>query len=176
MSEYRKTYEGNTYFITLTVVDWVDIFSRREYSEVIIESLGFSQKNKGLEIYSYVIMTNHLHLIVSREKGKIGDWVRDFKTFTSKKIVELILSNHQESRKEWLKFLFKFHAKKINKLNGYSLWKEGYCPIVIDSNEILQQKLDYIHDNPVRAGFVNNPEEWRLSSANIESPIKILEL
>jgi len=176
MSEFRKTHEGYLYFITLTVSGWADVFIRREYSDVILDSLEFSQKYKGLEIYTYVIMTNHIHLIVSREKGKIGDWVRDFKSYTSKVLTSIILENSGESRKEWMKMIFKFNAKQSNKKTGYSFWQDGFHPILLDSNSIIDQKVEYIHNNPVKAGFVSNQEDWRLSSAHLESPIKVLEL
>ncbi|RVU23354.1 transposase [Sandaracinomonas limnophila] len=175
MSEFRKTHEGYLYFITLTVSGWVDVFSRREYAEIIIENLKYCQVNKGLEIYAYVIMTNHLHLIVSRDKGKIGDWVRDFKSFTSKELTRLIKKNPQESRKDWIQMVFKFNAKLRNKEFGFSFWQDGFYPVCLDSNAKIDQKLDYIHINPVKAGFVSNSEDWRLSSAHIESPIKVLE-
>ena len=176
MSEKRKTYPGGLYFITLTVVGWVDVFTRRENATIIIESLEYSQKNKGLEIYGYVIMTNHLHLIVSRKEGIIGDWVRDFKTYTSKRLTEMILNNPSESRKDWMEMVFKYYAKLVNRLNGYSFWSDGYYPVELNSNYLIDQKLEYIHDNPVRAGYVLNQEDWRLSSACVESPIKVLPI
>jgi REP element-mobilizing transposase RayT len=176
MSESRKSYPGGLFFVTMTVLGWVDIFTRRIYSDIIIESLEFSQKNKGIEIFAYVIMTNHLHLIVSREHGIIGDWVRDFKSFTSKKITKIIFNEIQESRKDWIKMVFKYHTKIIDGEKGMSFWQNGYFPIDLTSNYLIDQKINYIHENPVRAGFVSNPEDWRLSSASPESPIKVLDL
>jgi len=122
-------------------------------------------------------MTNHLHLIVSR-KGELllSDLIRDFKSYTSKQFLKLILENSQESRKEWLEMIFRFHGKGIKQNEVFSFWQKSSHPVALWSAEVIQQKVDYIHDNPVRAGFVSEPHEWRLSSASVHSPIVVCEL
>lgn len=87
------------HFITATVVDWVDVFSRKIYKDCIIECLAFCIKNKGMILYSYVIMSNHIHIIVQSEEGKLSDLLRDFKKFTSKTILEK-MQTQPESRRE----------------------------------------------------------------------------
>lgn len=177
MSELRKTYAGGLFYLTFTVVAWADVFTRRLYTEELVKNLNYCQENKGLEIYAYVIMTNHLHLIASR-KGEelLSDLIRDFKSYTSKRLLQLILENPQESRKEWLEMIFRFHGKSTKQNEVFSFWQKSSHPVPLWSAEVIQQKVDYIHDNPVRAGFVSEPHEWRLSSASIYSPIKVNEL
>ena len=87
------------HFITSTVVDWIDIFTRQAYRDIVIESLDYCIKNKGMLLYGYVIMSNHIHLIIQSEEGKLSDLIRDFKKFTAKNILKKI-QNSPESRKE----------------------------------------------------------------------------
>jgi hypothetical protein len=106
--------------------------------------------------------------------------LRDFKSFTAKKVMNAIGANPVESRKEWLINQFEFHArispqKQERQSDSYRIWKHDNHPFYLYSNKMIQQKVDYIHFNPVEAGFVNEPHEWRLSSANSNSPIKTEE-
>lgn len=87
MSEYRKTTPDDLYFITLTVVGWVDVFSRKEYKDVLVKNLKYCQQKEGLEIFAYVIMTNHLHLVARRQYGDLTELLGRFKSYTSKKIL-----------------------------------------------------------------------------------------
>jgi REP element-mobilizing transposase RayT len=89
------------HFLTATIVDWVDAFSRKSYRDCVIECLDFCIKNKGMILYSYVIMSNHIHLIVQSKDGKLSDLIRDFKKFTAKTILEKI-QTEPESRREWM--------------------------------------------------------------------------
>lgn len=92
------------FFITITVIDWVDVFTREEYKNLIVESLDFCRRKKGLCIYAWVLMTNHLHLIVSHniDKEHLANVIGDFKKFTAKKVIKAIIDNPHESRKQWL--------------------------------------------------------------------------
>src|SRR5437660_7092382 len=98
---YRFKDQYTAYFITLTVIDWVDIFTRKEYKDIVIDSLNHCIKHKGLNVHEFVIMSNHLHAIVSSNKEPLSNIVRDFKKFTAKRIIEAI-QNINESRREWL--------------------------------------------------------------------------
>ena len=91
-----KDQEG-IYFVTFTVHQWIDVFTRAEYIDILLDSLRFCQKDKGLQIYAWVVMTNHIHLIISSKNGKLSDTIRDFKKFTAKKIFEAIETNPKES-------------------------------------------------------------------------------
>ncbi|RYF09536.1 MAG: transposase, partial [Flavobacteriales bacterium] len=135
------------YFITCTVNQWADVFTRNIYKEILIDSLKYCQKHKGLIIYAWVIMSNHIHLIISSEKANLSDIIRDFKKFTASKIVEAVQINQQESRKSWLLWL-------LRKDNQIIFWKEGYHGEQIITKEFYDIKLNYIHENPVRSGIV----------------------
>ncbi|WP_162428664.1 REP-associated tyrosine transposase [Pontibacter pudoricolor] len=156
---------GGLYFLTMTVVDWVDIFTKPVYKHIIVDAFKFCQEKKGLELYAWVLMSNHLHLIAAAEEGRnLSDILRDFKGFTSRKIVATI-QEEPESRKQWLLHRFEFSAKLNPKVRHYKLWQDGNEAKELISNEFIDQKLDYIHQNPVRAEWVDEPEHYRYSSA-----------
>ncbi|WP_436516250.1 REP-associated tyrosine transposase [Ekhidna sp. To15] len=159
-----KDQEG-LYFLTFQVVGWVDIFSRKVYRDIVVESLNYCRKNKGLKIYSYVIMTNHLHIIVQSEKGALSDTIRDFKRFTSNRIMNEVENNNQESRKEWIEMVFRYHAKYNGRVNDKQFWTHENHAVELTDNDIIDSKLDYIHSNPVRAGWVESGEDYLYSSA-----------
>ena len=156
----------NLHFMTDTVVDWVDIFTRPVYKHIVVESLQYCQQKKGLIIYAWVLMSNHLHTIVScNENEKIGDIWRDFKKYTSKKILTTLENDISESRRAWMLDRFEFKARKDKRIKQYKFWQDGSDEQLIFSADYLKQKLNYIHNNPVTAEFVNSPEEYRYSSA-----------
>jgi putative transposase len=170
----RTASTDELYFVTLTVIDWIDVFTRRIYSDLIIENLNYCQQHKGLNIYAYVIMTNHIHLIANAESGSLGDVLRDFKTYTSKEMIKLLTDNQLESRRDWMLKAFK-KSGSLNPLNkDYQFWQNGNYPVLLYSNSVIDQKIDYIHENPVKAGFVGSAHEYWYSSANPESPLKII--
>ena len=170
----RTASTDELYFVTLTVVDWIDIFTRRIYSDLIIENLTYCQQNKNLNIYAYVIMTNHIHVVANVEEGSLSDVLRDFKTYTSKELVKLISDNPSESRRDWMLNAFE-KAGRYNPLNiHHQLWQNGNYPVLLYTPEVIDQKIDYIHENPVKAGFVGSAHEYWYSSANVESPLKVI--
>ncbi len=152
------------YYITLQVVYWVDIFTRPTYRDIILESLAHCQKEKGLDVFAYVIMSNHIHLIAKSEKEDLSAILRDFKKYTSKKIVEAI-EESTESRKNWMLRLFMHAAKRQNKKGTYQLWTHENHAVQLFSNAMIQEKVEYIHHNPVRGKIVSKPEEYIYSSA-----------
>ncbi|MGB4577170.1 MAG: transposase [Paludibacter sp.] len=157
---------GEVYFVTDTVVDWVDIFTRPIYKHIVIESLEYCQEHKGLIIYAWVLMSNHLHAIVGSEgEAKVSDIWRDFKKFTSKDIIATIKTEISESRTEWMLNRFEYSGKNDKKIKNYRFWQEGNDAQGIYLNEYFEQKLNYIHYNPVKAEIVNSPEDYRYSSA-----------
>lgn len=169
----RKAYSEEINFVTLTVIDWIDVFTRRVYSDFLIDCLNYCQNEKGLEIYAYVLMTNHLHMIVKASKAPITDVLRDFKTFTSKELFKMIKENRKESKKSWMLMAFRKNGRK-NKLNHFhQFWQNGSHPVALYSNNVIQQKVDYIHLNPVKAGFVDEPSKYYYSSANPSNPLGV---
>jgi len=150
---------NNAYFLTLTVVNWVDAFSRKNHRDIIIDSLKYCQKNKGLIVFAYVIMTNHIHLVANtNEPFLLKDVIRDFKKFTAKRIIEEIQCE-PESRREWMLALFLLNAANSKKHKEYKFWKEGNHAIELFSNKFVWQKINYIHNKPVASGFVELPQE-----------------
>ncbi|MFW6222047.1 MAG: REP-associated tyrosine transposase [Bacteroidota bacterium] len=162
---YKIADQQGAYFLTLSVVYWVDVFTRQTYRDIIIENLRYCQKNKGLVIYAYVIMSNHIHLLVQSLEENLSGTIRDFKSYTSKTILENI-NNVSESRKEWLLKHFEIAAKKHKRNSNYQFWTHNNHPEIIYSDKFVKQKLEYIHNNPVKAGIVRNPEDYIYSSAS----------
>ncbi|MFC5409235.1 transposase [Larkinella bovis] len=158
-------FDEYAYFLTLTVVDWVDVFTRPVYKNIVVDSLRYCQHHKGLELYAWVLMTNHLHLIASTKAGcSMSDLLRDLKKFTSKALVKSVTEG-PESRQQWMLYRFEFAGRYNPKIKDYKLWQDGSEPKEIFSDSFLAQKLQYLHNNPVRAGIVEYPEEYLYSSA-----------
>ena len=154
---YRVYDQEELYFVTFTVHQWVDVFTRYQYVDILLESLRYCQENKGLKIYAWVVMSNHCHLIIRTEGTRLTDVIRDFKKYTAKKIIEAIENNESESRKSWLLWLLK-------KDDHIWFWQEGYHAKEIVDRKFFESKVTYLHMNPVRAGIVQKEEEYLLSS------------
>lgn len=164
-TKYKPGDDAVPHFVTFSVVGWIDVFSRESYKEIMLDSLQYCQEHKGLLLHAWVIMSNHVHLIISSQTNKIEYIVRDLKKYTSKKIITAITQNPAESRKEWMLNIFRFTGSNNKNNKEYQFWKQDYHPIELDTHEKLQQRLDYLHDNPVRAGLVREPWEYKYSSA-----------
>ncbi len=164
MSAYKFNDDRGLYFVTFTVVEWIDVFTRKDYVTIILDSLKHCQKEKGLIIYAWVVMSNHLHLIISREGSgnDISAIVRDFKKYTSTQIIKAIENNPRESRRNWMLWIFKSAGNKNNKF--YPFWNQDIHAEQLISNKFQDQKLDYIHNNPVKANVVDAPENYLYSS------------
>lgn len=162
---YKIRDQALPHFITATIVDWIDVFTRKSYRDCVIECLDYCIKNKGMILYGYVIMSNHIHMIIQSEEGKLSDLIRDFKKFTAKTILEKI-QNEPESRREWMLERFKLATKTHLRNKNYQFWQYGNHPKEIYSNKFMWSKLDYIHLNPVRAGIVEKASEYIYSSAS----------
>ena len=146
-------------------MDWIDVFTHISYKEIIINSLKYCQSNKGLKLYAYCLMTNHIHLIASANGNKkLFEIIRDFKKFTNRAIIEEINSGN-ESRKKWLLNKFEFAGRYLTRIENYKVWQDGYHAIELISSDFTFQKLNYIHQNPVTAGIVSEPEHYIYSSA-----------
>jgi REP element-mobilizing transposase RayT len=166
MGVRNKITDNNMYFLTMTVVNWIDVFTRPIYKHIIVDALQYNIKNKGLIVSGWCLMSNHLHLLSEADEGyHLSDILRDFKKFTSKAIIKEIIDNPQESRKKWLLNEFAFAGKILKKPQAYKFWQEGNAAKEIYSTKFLEQKLDYIHNNPVKAEIVAEPHEYLYSSA-----------
>lgn len=165
MSEKYKFHNSEgCYFVTITVVNWIDLFTRKELKYIIIDSLKHCQREKGLVIHAWCVMPSHLHLIVRSEKEKLSDILRDFKKFTSKEIVKTIeLIN--ESRRRWLLKSFIRAGQDLKRITNFKVWQDGNHPEEMVTNEFMQQKIDYVHNNPVHDEIVDEAEYYWYSSA-----------
>jgi len=161
---YKIDEQSGAYYLTLQIVNWADLFSRQVYRDIVIENLRYCIVNKGLVVYGYVIMSNHLHLLLQSSIGQLSDTIRDFKSYTSKKFIQYIEQNN-ESRAEWLLKVFKEAAFSHKRNSHYQVWTHENHAVHVYSDKFVTQKLDYIHNNPVRAGLVRQPEDYIYSSA-----------
>lgn len=165
-TKYKFTDKEGIYFTTCTVVGWTDIFTRDIYREILLDSIRFCQSNQGLRIHAWVLMTNHLHLICSCRPGNdLALVLRNMKSFTAMKLIDAIIKNQKESRKENLLNVFESEGKKSSNNFRFKFWEHENHPVLLDSIIIYNQRLNYIHQNPVTAGFVTEPSHWKLSSA-----------
>lgn len=159
-SRYKITNETPVYFITSSIHCWVPILFNETAFQIILDSLKYCQMHKGLSVHGYVIMTNHLHAIISHdEPNEISNIVRDFKRHTATQLKTYLSSLGQFSTLFWIKL---FHQKERGQNR---IWQTGYHPVAICSPAFFEQKLTYIHDNPVKKGYVDHPEHWKYSSA-----------
>ncbi|MEP1095902.1 MAG: transposase [Cyclobacteriaceae bacterium] len=163
--KYKFRNQDKLHFVSFAIVHWIDLFIRPTYSEVILESIKHCQKEKGLEVYAWCIMPSHIHLIIGTSDKPMQDILRDFKSHTSRKLKEEINGNPTESRKEWMVWMMERAGKMNGNNRGWQLWQQHNQPIELNDNSMLDQKLDYLHMNPVVSGFVNEAEYWRWSSA-----------
>jgi REP element-mobilizing transposase RayT len=161
---YQIVEQDALHYVTFQIVKWVDIFTRKVYRDIVIDSLKYCQTNKGLEIYAFVIMSNHIHLLIRSDIGKLSDTIREFKSFTAKQIL-LSIDTESESRRDWMLNLFEFVAKQHKRNEKFQIWTHENHAELIYSDKFIIQKINYIHDNPVRAGIVENPEDYLYSSA-----------
>ena len=160
-SKYKVGENAIPHFVTFSVVGWIDVFSREQYKELFLESLKYCQQKKGMVLHAWVIMTNHVHLIISSISNKLEHVVRDLKKFTSKQISKAIKENNAESRKEWMLNIFSYTGKNNNNNKEFQFWKQDYHPIELDTPEKMKQRLDYLHENPVRGGLVWEPRHYK---------------
>ena len=161
------------HFITFAVVEWVDVFTRQEYRDLIVQSLSFCQQKKGLKIHGWVIMSNHLHLLISAGGDiTLSAILRDFKKHTSTEIISGIEKNSLESRQRWMLEIFRQAGAQNSRNSTNQFWEQDNRPMECFSYEFTKQKLDYIHNNPVAAGIVDRPEDYIYSSARDYAGIK----
>ena len=158
-SRYKITEDGAPHFLTCTTIRWIPIFTRVETVEIVLRSLRFLQTEERLLIFGYVVLENHLHLIASgRELGKA---IGSFKSYTARRIIDLL----DEKKVRPLLQQLAFHKARHKADRNYQLWQEGSHPQRIHSRDMMRQKLEYIHQNPVKRGYVDEAVHWRCSSA-----------
>ncbi len=157
-SRYKFAEKNLPHFMTCTVLNWIPVFTRKETVEIILNSLDHL-RNDGMKIYAYVILENHCHLIAQSD-----DLERDmarFKSYIAKQIINWLDQNKVSRILDQLAFYKKAHKDD----RTYQFWQEGVHPEWIQNQEMMHQKVDYIHQNPVERGYVDQPDHWRYSSA-----------
>src|SRR5690606_31806550 len=163
--KYKFHNKEGMYFVSFATVYWLDVFVREDYFSIVVDSPGFCRQNLGLQIYCWCIMPSHVHLIMRASDKNPDKVLGRFKEYTSKKLQEAIELNNRESRKEWLLWMMERAGMKSSNVSNRQFWQHHNKPKELWSNKVIDQKVDYIHLNPVVAGFVVSPEEWKYSSA-----------
>ncbi len=163
--KYKFNNPSAAYFVSFATVYWIDVFTREYYLKILAESIDYCRAEKGMELFAYCFMPSHIHFIFRSANEEPAALLRDFKRHTAKKVIEAIENNQQESRKEWLLWMFKRAGKKNATTTNYQFWQQHNKPIELWSPKVIKQKLNYIHLNPVVSGFVTNPIDWKYSSA-----------
>lgn len=165
---YKIRNKESIHFVTFAVVEWVDVFTRREYRDILLDSIRYCQKEKGLLLHSWCIMSNHVHFIISAadsSTNSISDILRDFKKFTAKQVIKAIQEHPGESRKQWMLDVFTAAGTANSRNKAYQFWRQENHPVELYTEAFAQQKLAYIHNNPVAAGIVGKAEAYLYSSA-----------
>jgi putative transposase len=158
-TRYKIIENGQVYFITSTIIEWLPVFTRKPYFEILMDSLNYARSHKGLKLYAYGVMDNHVHLIGASDN--LGKIIKEFKSHTAREIIRLA----EQDNKDWLLNQLVFYRQKHKISSRHQVWQEGNQPKEIGSEEMLRQKVEYLHHNPVRAGLAEKPEGWLYSSA-----------
>ncbi|MFW6164088.1 MAG: REP-associated tyrosine transposase [Planctomycetota bacterium] len=158
-SRYKVYHPAEPHFLTCVTVAWLPVFTRPEAAERVLDSLRFLIREGSLTLYGWVLMENHLHLIA--QSPDLPAQMARFKSFTGRQIVALL---KQRGDRLLLRLLHQF-KDKVRTNRPYQLWQEGNHPQLIQGDAMMQQKLEYLHGNPVRRGYVDEPRHWRYSSA-----------
>lgn len=162
------------YFISFATVAWIDVLTRREYKDIVVDSLRFCQEQKGLELFEWVIMGNHVHLLARSKPGfSLADIVRDMKKFTSGRIHKAITDSPTESRREWMLRLLEEAGRANGGNSGFQLWQQNNHPLIMDSPEAVDRVVEYIRMNPVVDGLVENEADYLYSSAHEPGLLKL---
>jgi putative transposase len=163
--KYKFRDQSKLFFVSFSIVYWIDLFVRNEYKDILLDSLRYCQANKGLDLYAWVIMTSHVHLIIGSHGDPLENIMRDMKRHTSQQLKAAIKNHPKESRREWMLWLMERAGKKNSNNKEFQLWQQDNHPIQLFTPAIAHQKLNYLHMNPVKAGFVQAPEDYKYSSA-----------
>jgi len=168
-SRYKFYEEHYPYFITSILLEELPLFTKPRIAHIILDQLEFLQNQREVILYSYVIMGNHFHAVVQGKE--LSKKLRLAKSFTARQILEAL---QQDGHSRWLRKL-KWNKRSYKVGRTYQVWQEGLYPKQLGSVEMVCQKIDYIHSNPVNAGFIDIPNQWRYSSArNYEGSIGLI--
>jgi len=158
-SHYRFLGDDAPYFMTMTVNHWLPVFTRPETVDIVLDSWRWLQQNEDFRLHGYVILENHLHLVA--RSSDISGTIKRFKSYTARAILDHLRDRNVRGLLDLMALFKRAHKTE----STYQFWEEGSHPQRIESEAVMRQKLDYIHQNPVKRGFVDLPEHWRCSSA-----------
>jgi len=158
-SRYKIYEPASPHFVTCTVLHWIPLFTRHESVNILLQSLEHLQGTDNLKLFSYVILENHLHLVA--QSDDIGKSMAKFKAHTAKELIKLLQQQNVKTILEQLAFYKKAHKGD----RSYQVWQEGMKPKLIQDDAMMKNKIDYIHNNPVKRGYVDEAHHWRYSSA-----------
>ncbi|MEX2139221.1 MAG: transposase [Pirellulales bacterium] len=147
------------HFATCSIVGWLPVFVRPQLVEIVLDSWRFLMTHDRMQLYGYCVLENHLHFIASSHD--LSDQIGDFKSYTARRIIDWLIEHNDRRLLHYLEMEKRDHKQD----RDYQLWQEGSHPQQIDSDEMMWQKLEYTHNNPVRRGYVDDPLHWRYSSA-----------
>jgi REP element-mobilizing transposase RayT len=163
---YRFHNPNAPYFVSFAVVEWLNVFDQDKFKDILVDNLNYCQREKGMEIYAWVIMPTHVHLVFrSTTEVTPGRLLGEFKSHTSKKLVKLINENFEEKNRRFFMETFSRHGKYRSNVKNFQFWQQNNKPIELWSNKVITQKIRYIHNNPLKKGMVFNPEDYLYSSA-----------
>ncbi len=164
--KYKFRNPDAIYFVSFATVNWIDVFTRPQYKDIIVDSLNYCIEKKGLVVYAWVIMSNHVHLVIEGRESSLENILRDLKRHTSKQIIHAIEENPQESRKQWMLWVFERAGQRSSSNSKYQFWQHHNQPVELSTQPYaIENSIDYIHNNPVKSGFVDRPESYPYSSA-----------
>ena len=158
-SRYKIYDENNPCFVTCTVLNWIPLFTRQQTQKIILDALEYRQRENGWRILAYVILENHLHMIV--QSPHLKRELPRFKSYTARQLIDYLQDVNASRLLQQFASLKKQHKRD----RKHQLWEEGSHPQEIIGQNMLRQKIEYIHQNPVKRGYVDKPEYWRNSSA-----------
>jgi putative transposase len=159
-TRYQVNTVGSAHFVTSTIVNWLPIFTTAARCDILANALAYCQSHKGLQIHAWVILDNHFHAILNADD--LPRMMADLKRHTAKRLVEQLA---REGVK-WITDALAYYRRQHKVESTHQVWEEGYHPQAIFDDAMMEQKLDYIHRNPVERGLVALPEHWRYSSAH----------
>ena len=159
-TRYRIHEPDLAHFVTCSIVAWLPVFTKAARCDILTESLAYCREHKELKIYGWVILDSHFHAILAGPE--LSRVVADLKRHTAKRLLEQL----EAERCEWLLHQLSYRRANYKSESEHQIWQEGSHPQAIASDEVMQQKLEYLHNNPVKRGLVAAPEHWRYSSAH----------
>ncbi len=158
-SRYRVHHPERAHFVTCTIVEWLPVFTSPACCDIVVKSFEHCREHKELRIYAWVILENHLHAILAAPD--LSSLLRDLKSFTAARILEQVAAEGRD----WLLNQLQYY-RSAHKSTTHQVWQEGSHPQAIMDDTMMLQKLEYLHNNPVKRGWVVAPEHWRFSSAH----------